>query len=167
MHSPRQDGSIELELRSDLAEVPLLQDHIAELLKARRFAQKDIFGIRLALEEALVNAIKHGNRLDPQKRVRVTYRVTTRRFEIAIADEGPGFQPERVADPLAPENLEVPGGRGLLLMRAYMTEVEFHPPGNRVTMAKVRVPAKAASNGKHEGNGKYEGNGKHHGNGHA
>jgi serine/threonine-protein kinase RsbW len=146
MPQARQDGSIQLTIDSSLDQVPLIQDAIAAALKARRFTQRDIFGIRLALEEALVNAIKHGNRLDPHKKVYIRYRVTTRRFEIAISDEGPGFRLDRVADPLAPENLEQPGGRGLLLMRAYMTEVTFHPPGNRVTMAKDRF---AAKNGKH------------------
>lgn len=140
------NGSVRVSLDSKLEEVPRFQDAIAAELKKRRFAQREIFSIRLALEEALVNAIKHGNRLDPGKKVHITYRVTTRRFDIAIADEGPGFNPSKVADPLAPENLESVGGRGLLLMRAYMTEVDFHPPGNRVTMTKLRG---AGKNGKH------------------
>jgi len=148
MQHAHQDGQIELTIDSNLDQVPRIQESIAAALKARRFTQHDIFGIRLALEEALVNAIKHGNRLDPQKKVHISYRVTTRRFEIDISDEGPGFNPGGVRDPRAPENLEKPGGRGLLLMRAYMTEVNFHPPGNRVTMAKVRGAAQS-KNGKH------------------
>jgi serine/threonine-protein kinase RsbW len=141
------NDSVRVSLDSKLDEVPRFQDAIAVELKKRRFAQREIFSIRLALEEALVNAIKHGNRLDPDKKVHITYRITTRRFDIDIADEGPGFNPSKVADPLAPENLESVGGRGLLLMRAYMTEVDFKPPGNRVTMSKVRGASK---------NGKYE-----------
>ena len=56
-----------------------------------------------------------------------------------IADEGKGFDPDDVPDPMAPENLERPCGRGLLLMRHYMTEVTYHPPGNRLSMSKVRA----------------------------
>jgi serine/threonine-protein kinase RsbW len=146
MSARRQEGPVELVIPSDLEEVPRVQAEIAKQLKAKRFNQHDIFGVRLALEEALVNAIKHGNRLDRRKKVRIHYHIRHGRFDIDIADEGPGFNPKHVADPLAPENIELPGGRGLLLMRHYMTEVEFHPPGNRVTMAKVKQ--RASRNGK-------------------
>ena len=66
------------------------------------------------------------------------YHVTPERFEIRITDEGPGFNPEDVPDPTAIENLERPCGRGLLLMRGFMTEVEYQGRGNVVSMAKVR-----------------------------
>ena len=105
---------------------------------ATTFTEREIFAIRLAVEEALVIAIKHGNQMDRGKKVHVTYHVHADRFDVLITDEGPGFDPEDVPDPTAPENLERPCGRGLLLMRHYMTEVTFHPPGNRLTMAKVR-----------------------------
>ena len=88
--------------------------------------------------EAIVNAIKHGNQLDTSKRVFVKYHVSHERFEIHIKDEGPGFDPMDVPDPMAPENLERECGRGLLLMKHYMTEVKFHAPGNAVSMVKVR-----------------------------
>ena len=81
--------------------------------------------------------------MDPDKRVFVTYKITPSRFEIRITDEGEGFNPEDVPDPTAIENIERPCGRGLLLMRGFMTEVEYHPPGNSVSMAKVRDAATA------------------------
>jgi serine/threonine-protein kinase RsbW len=142
MRTPRQGGLTEMMIPSDLDEVPRIQDLIAQLLKSNSFADRDIFGVKLALEEALVNAIKHGNRLDPKKKVRIEYSVRHDRVDIVIADEGPGFEPAKVADPLAAENIERPNGRGLLLMRHYMTEVNYHPPGNRVTMCKVRENGK-------------------------
>ena len=92
----------------------------------------------MALEEALVNAIKHGNQLDRAKSVRVNYHVSPDRFDVQITDEGPGFDPVDVPDPTAPENIERPCGRGLLLMRHYMTEVAYHDRGRTVRMAKVR-----------------------------
>jgi serine/threonine-protein kinase RsbW len=116
-----------------------LQEEIEQALQAVQFAERDIFCIKLALEEALVNAIKHGNQADRNKNVHVRYAVSSDRFDVHIRDEGPGFDPEDVPDPLDVENLERPCGRGLLLMRHYMTDVTFHAPGNCVSMSKVRT----------------------------
>ena len=96
------------------------------------------FAIRLALEEALSNAFKHGNKNDPRKKVELACRVDAQMVEIDIMDEGEGFDPNSVPDPTAEENIEIPAGRGLTLIRAFMTEVEIHPPGNRVRMKYVR-----------------------------
>ncbi len=128
----------ELIITSDLAEARRVQEQIEEALQAAGYTEHDIFAIKLALEEALVNAIKHGNQMDPDKRVFVRYHVTVERFDIRITDEGSGFNPEDVPDPTAIENLERPCGRGLLLMRGFMTEVEYHGRGNVVRMSKVR-----------------------------
>jgi serine/threonine-protein kinase RsbW len=128
----------ELTIPSDLAEARRVQEMIEEALQASAYTEHDIFSIKLALEEALVNAIKHGNQMDPDKRVYIVYRVTTERFDIRITDEGAGFNPEDVPDPTLDDNIERPCGRGLLLMRGFMTEVQYHGRGNVVTMAKVR-----------------------------
>ncbi|MCC6416839.1 MAG: ATP-binding protein [Gemmataceae bacterium] len=138
MHEPNPAGVLEVIIPSDPAEARRVQEEIERALQSHRFDDRDIFSIKLALEEALVNAIKHGNQFDRGKKVRITYRVNTERFDIQIIDEGPGFDLEDVPDPMSAENLERPCGRGLLLMRHYMTDVVFHPPGNRVTMCKVR-----------------------------
>lgn len=129
-------SSGEVCIPSDPAEARRVQDQLVQLLQAAAFAEQEIFGIKLAVEEALVNAIKHGNQMDRAKQVRVTYTVRTDRFEIHIADEGTGFNPGEVPDPTAPENLERPCGRGLMLMRHYMSEVTFSPQGNVVRMCK-------------------------------
>src|SRR5262245_45488639 len=125
-------------IASDLAAARQLQSEIEEALQTGQFEEMEIFAIKMAVEEALVNAIKHGNQLDPAKNVRVTYRVTVERFDVCIADEGPGFDPDDVPDPTAPENLERPCGRGLLLMRYYMNEVAFQGRGNIISMSKLR-----------------------------
>jgi serine/threonine-protein kinase RsbW len=138
MREPGHDGSRDIVIHSDPAEARRVQDDIEQALKCCQFEERDIFSIRLALEEALVNAIKHGNQMDRSKKVHISYFVGPDRFEIRIADEGRGFDPDDVPDPMAPENLERPCGRGLLLMRHYMTEVTYHPPGNRLWMSKVR-----------------------------
>lgn len=123
---------------SDPAEARRIQDEIEQKLRSLGYGDREIFSIKLALEEALVNAIKHGNQMDRTKKVRVAYRVEHDRFEILISDEGPGFDPADVPDPTAPENLERPSGRGLMLMRHYMTAVSYHGAGNTVSMCKLR-----------------------------
>jgi serine/threonine-protein kinase RsbW len=138
MRTYSPDGPAEFVISSDPLEACRVQEQIERQLASHHFDEREIFGIKLALEEALVNAIKHGNGMDRNKHVHIRYHVQPDRFEIGIADEGCGFDPGAVPDPRAEENLERPSGRGLLLMRHYMTEVVYHPPGNRLTMSKVR-----------------------------
>lgn len=125
-------------LPSDPAAAFDFQDQLLSRLESLGYTKEILHGVRLSLEEALINAIKHGNQMDKGKRVHVRYRVSDKSFAIEIRDEGPGFDPEDVPDPTAPENLERPCGRGLLLMRHYMTECEFVPPGNICRMRRVR-----------------------------
>jgi len=122
---------------SDPGEARRVQDHIEQLLQESPCQDHDLFSIKLALEEALVNAIKHGNQYDRNKKVEISYEVRPDRFVISITDEGEGFDPADVPDPTAFENLERPCGRGLMLIKHYMTEVEYNRRGNSVTMAKV------------------------------
>jgi serine/threonine-protein kinase RsbW len=110
---------------------------LAELEKSS-WPEHDVFGVHLAMEEALVNAIKHGNHRDPEKAVDVVCHVSPDRVFIRITDEGDGFDPESVPDPTEEDNLEIPSGRGLMLMRCYMDSVEFNARGNEVTMTKAR-----------------------------
>jgi serine/threonine-protein kinase RsbW len=141
MAEPGHNGRRDVVIPSDPAAARSVQDDIERDLRACAFEDREVFCIRLALEEALVNAIKHGNQMDLRKKIHISYRVCPDCFEVRIADEGPGFDPQDVPDPMAPENLERPCGRGLLLMRHYMTEVTYHPPGNRLSMTKVRAAA--------------------------
>jgi serine/threonine-protein kinase RsbW len=128
----------EFRFPSDLAEGRRLQDEIEEALQACGYGERDIFSIRLALEEAVVNAIKHGNQMDPSKSVSGHYSVGPERFEIRIADEGPGFNPADVPDPTDPENIERSCGRGVFLIRHYMNTVDYHDRGNVVVMSKLK-----------------------------
>jgi len=167
MRTVSQEGTFELTIASDPSEVQRIQDRIEVCLKEHHFEDREIFSIRLALEEALVNAIKHGNQLDRTKKVHIHCAIHQDRFEVGIADEGPGFDPEDVPNPLCEENLERPCGRGLFLIRHYMTDVIYHPPGNRLTMFRLRKRANGQPyvNGNGNGNGHCNGNG--NGNGHC
>jgi len=113
-----------------------LLDQLVDRLRQMQWAQRDVFGVQLAVEEALVNAIKHGNGYDSTKQVRVQCRLSPQLLQIEIEDEGPGFNPAAVPDPTDPEHLDVPNGRGLMLMRNFMSRVEFNERGNRVVMEK-------------------------------
>jgi serine/threonine-protein kinase RsbW len=139
MTDPRA-STHDLFVASDLAEVRRVQDLVEAALQANRFGETDQFAVKLAVEEALVNAIKHGNQLDPAKRVRVQYSVNGDQFRIHITDEGPGFNPDDLPDPTADDFLERPCGRGVLLIKSFMTSVDFLGRGNEVVMCKEKTP---------------------------
>jgi serine/threonine-protein kinase RsbW len=113
-----------------------VQKRIMDRVQTCKFGSQSTFAIKLALEEALINAIKHGNKLDPKKKVTVAAKVTPRRCEIQIEDQGPGFQRACVPDPTADENLLKCSGRVILLMEAYMDKVDWSRGGRRVKMIK-------------------------------
>jgi serine/threonine-protein kinase RsbW len=116
---------------------PIL-DHLAAEMRARGYPRQDAFAVRRALEEAVVNAIKHGHRARPEQRVRVSYLVADEWLLLEVEDRGPGFDLSVVPDPLADEHPDEPSGRGLLLIRHYMSWVRFFGRGNIVTMCRKR-----------------------------
>ena len=123
---------------SDAAIGRQLLDDVLRQLEVLHWGRRDIFGVHLAVDEALVNAIFHGNGLDATKHVRFCCRVSPQKIHVEITDEGPGFDPDRLPDPTTPCRLGCPGGRGVLLMRAFMSRVEFRKRGNRVVLEKDR-----------------------------
>lgn len=133
-----------LVLESRLEEVNRAEAAVLVTLKTCGFDAADRFAIKLALEEALANAIKHGNESDASKSVTVEWTAAAGEVRITVTDEGPGFTPDDVPDPTLDENLTKPSGRGVMLMRAYMDEVSFNDSGNRVTL--VKRPSNAAAN---------------------
>ena len=125
-------------IRSDPREVGTPKEAILKELRRCRFCEETTFAIKLALEEALTNAIKHGNQGDSAKRVTIRYAVTPQKVAIIVRDEGSGFIPDEIPDPTTPERLPLPSGRGIMLMRAYMDEVEFRDHGREVYLMKRR-----------------------------
>lgn len=116
----------------------LLDDLLTQLAE-HQWSEHEVHSVHLALEEALVNAIRHGNRSDPSKRVFVLCKLAPERLWVEIRDEGAGFDPDDVPDCTDPERLEIPSGRGIMLMRAFMSRVEYNEVGNCVVMEKQRV----------------------------
>lgn len=113
-------------------------EELMQQLEAHHWDQPEIFGIRLAMDEAMTNAIRHGNCRDENKRVRISCSLSKDRLKIEISDEGCGFDPQEVPDCTHPDNLERPCGRGIMLMRCFMSRVEYNARGNTVVMEKVR-----------------------------
>lgn len=126
--------SFEFTIPTDVEAGQKVQEHILNLVEQFEYGPRQAFGIRLALEEAVVNAIRHGNQFDPEKQVLIEGAVSAERIRISVQDEGPGFALSDVPDPTAEENLDKPSGRGIMLMRTFMTSVEYNEAGNRVTI---------------------------------
>lgn len=115
-----------------------MERHLFEEVERQGYPAAAQFPLRLAIEEAVMNAFKHGHRNLPEASVKVTWSVEPARVTISVEDQGPGFVPDDVPDPTSPELLEKPSGRGLMLMRAYMAKIEYSPRGNKVTMVYER-----------------------------
>ncbi|WP_417385648.1 ATP-binding protein [Gimesia sp.] len=132
------DEHFEVTIPSDTSEGQAVQARIVEALEVREYPEKDVFSVRLALEEALVNAIKHGNRMSPDKSVEIQCWISDERVRVEIQDEGEGFDRSHVPDPTLLENLERPCGRGIMLMGAFMNLIEYNDQGNKVTLEKIK-----------------------------
>ena len=120
------------------AHQPILDDLLAQLA-GHDYSAADIHAVHLAVEEAMVNAVKHGNGLEPEKKVHVVCQVSNERVRVEIKDEGPGFDPNQVPDPTEDVNCGLPCGRGVMLMRNFMSMVEYNQAGNAVVMEKQRT----------------------------
>ena len=125
-------------IASRTSEACKVHDALLPELSEHGFGPDAQFAVRLALDEALANAICHGNQQDPQKQIVVEYSIADDSVSISVIDQGAGFNPGGVPDPTLDENLEKPHGRGIMLMRAYMSDVQFNDQGNYVTLIKNR-----------------------------
>ena len=123
---------------SDLSSIRKLEEDILDAVRQFGYSEPAQFSIRLAVGEAVNNGIRHGNRRDEAKRVRVDLLVDANHTSVTVTDEGPGFSPDNVPDPTRDENLDKPSGRGIMLIRAYMDEVSYNEQGNQVYMVKKR-----------------------------
>jgi serine/threonine-protein kinase RsbW len=113
-----------------------IEEEILARLPELGYDDSDVFAVKLSMDEALINAIRHGNRYDRAKRITVGYRVDPRRIVITVADQGAGFDPDALADPTTETNRWKQGGRGIFLIRAYMDEVAFNEQGNQIWLVK-------------------------------
>ena len=99
---------------------------------------KDTFGIHMAMEEAIMNAIRHGNQCVPEKDVHVQIQICAKKFFAQITDQGDGFDPDDLPDPRDEENLEKTSGRGVMLIRSFVDEVIYNAVGNSIQLKKKK-----------------------------
>lgn len=125
-------------LPNDLRKMKEPEAEIMAQLRCCGYDADTVFAIKLAFEEAVTNAVKHGNHNDPGKQVVLRYYVDCERVIFMVRDEGSGFSPGQVPDPTRDENLERPNGRGIMLMQSYMTKVYFNEAGNEVWLLKEK-----------------------------
>ena len=123
-------------IHSDFKEGAEVQRKIIDAAIANGFGESQLFGLRIALEEAIVNAIKHGNKLDRNKHVKINASISSKQAKIEVEDEGLGFDRSSVPDPLNEENIEKFTGRGILMIESYMTKVSWDRGGRRLKMVK-------------------------------
>ena len=125
-------------LESSLESVNKAEQAARDLAVKVGFDEEEVDRISMAVREATVNAVLHGNQYDPNKRVTVAFEATPEILSVAVRDEGKGLDPEGIPDPLAPENLLKQSGRGIFLIRAFMDEVRFRhmDPGTEITLIK-------------------------------
>jgi serine/threonine-protein kinase RsbW len=127
---------IEFELPSDLALMNGVLEYLQERVAKLGLIKPDRSNLFVALDEAFVNAVKHGNKSDPTKLVRITAELTPQEASFTVEDEGEGFDITQIPDPCDPANLFRASGRGVLLIYNIMDEVEYNAQGNRVKMVK-------------------------------
>ena len=122
-----------------LADMEDFLGRLLTILHGWGYGERDQFCIRLALEEAIVNAIRHGHGNDASKTVHIRHHLSPEQIFVSIEDQGPGFDPNKVPDPLAPENLDRPSGRGVFLIRHYMTWAKYNERGNGLILCKKKT----------------------------
>ena len=124
---------------ADPAAIPRVTDGVTSVLTQKHWPEDQVMAVELALQEAVANAIRHGCHGDPSKQLQCTVNIDTEgEVVITVRDPGPGFNPLTVADPLAPENMLKPSGRGIFLINGLMDDVEFSDGGRELTMRKKK-----------------------------
>lgn len=139
-----QVSRITYTLDSSLESVNRLENTAEEIAKKAGVDEDEVFRISMAVREAAVNAVLHGNSYDPAKRVTASFETSHDALVIRISDQGQGLDPDTLPDPLAPENLLRGSGRGIFLIRSFMDEVRFRQlhPGTEITLIKRLGPAR-------------------------
>ena len=127
---------IDFELPSDLSLMNGVLHYLMERVNKLGIVQPNRSNLFIALDEAFVDAVVHGNGNDPRKLVRITAELTAKEARFTIEDEGKGFKLRELPDPRDPSNLFKTSGRGVLLIHNIMDEVKYNKRGNRLTMIK-------------------------------
>ena len=137
MTKASDDRTVTLDIASRFEMLDVVQTVLAQCCTLVGFDEEAVHYMSVAVRESVVNAIKHGNRQDESKRVHIRFTILNRALEIQVRDEGSGFDPASIADPLAPENLLKAYGRGIFFMRQFMDEVTHAFPAKGGTVVRM------------------------------
>ena len=124
---------------SDMGVAHRLIEEVIGAVRVEQWSEKDVFALELILEEALTNAVKHGNNSDPTKCVRFECKANPNTVYVRVEDEGTGFDPNALPDPREPENQMAVSGRGVLLIQHFVTRVKWNERGNVIELEKDRT----------------------------
>ncbi len=143
MTKASDDRTVTLDVASRFEMLDVVQTVLVQCCAIVGFDEEAVHYMSVAVRESVVNAIKHGNKHDESKRVHVQFTIHDRALEVLVGDQGQGFDPGTVADPLAPENLLRAYGRGIFFMRQFMDEVthSFPAKGGTVVRMLKKIPA--------------------------
>lgn len=133
---------LQLTLESTLDSIEAAELIVQRMAELNGFDQEQVHQIGMGVRETMANAVAHGNQFSEGKRVGFSASIDEEAFSICVTDQGAGFDPDRVRDPLREDALLLPSGRGLLMMRAYFDVVEIGPCaalGTRVRLVKYRT----------------------------
>jgi len=139
----RPPSGVPIVIESSSSAIEKVCERILSELQADNFSKEDVFAVHIGLEEAFLNAIKHGNKDDAARKVEINYSISPDMVEIFMEDQGRGFDPDSVPDPRCGDNIYKIGGRGLFLIRSYMDVTEFNEQGNCIRMVKYNSNKKS------------------------
>ena len=135
---PAEEPQVRISIGSCFEHIDLIQVVVDDALERLGLDDDSRHWVGIAIREAVANAIKHGNRLDPEKQVEVELAISDREAIIRVVDQGEGFDPQEVGDPLAPENLLKPNGRGIFYMKSFMDHIEYSSRDDGGTVVTLR-----------------------------
>jgi serine/threonine-protein kinase RsbW len=144
--NPRKREVLQLTIPSRTEYLSIVNRVTEEISDQAGLGEDDKNSVATAVIEAATNAIQHGNKNDPAKNVRVRFMLNRHRLEVTVTDQGRGFDPRKVDDPLKPENMLRERGRGIFIIRSFMDAVRFGfraKRGMSVTLVKHLAPHNA------------------------
>ncbi|MEM7585353.1 MAG: ATP-binding protein [Acidobacteriota bacterium] len=136
-----EEPQVRIAIGSRFEHIDLIQVVVDDALERLGLDDDSRHWVGIAIREAVANAIKHGNRQDPEKQVEVELAIAGQQAIIRVGDEGEGFDVQAVSDPLQPENLLKPNGRGIFYMKNFMDEIEYSskPQGGTVVTLRKKI----------------------------
>ena len=127
------------QLQGNRESMDFVQHAILGTMESFEYVEEDLFAVRIAIEEAIANAVLHGHQGDQDRLIDIEWTITEKEVSMVVCDSGRGYDESSVPDPTADENLTLPSGRGLAMINAFMSDVSISDGGRRIEMARKRT----------------------------